>query len=211
MSIVDNFLFRQYKSRRSFSFFEYKSKKRRCAPREREMTIKRIYHHGRIFRRRGPPSAAHPSLFSFVFCSMSSKEREVLFEEDSFFSLYVLPSGLPNLFYFVSVGQALSVFCSLRQKKKGIFLLRVCILDDASDLPRDILQFVLQERKERVFEKEPTEKHTSKEREREERERKRRKRPAIENFSTYSIKWWQQLSRNARFRNCSRSKFALQL
>ena len=44
-----------------------------------------------------------------------------------------------------------------------------------------------------------------------ERERKRRKRPAIENFSTYSIKWWQQLSRNARFRNCSRSKFALQL
>ena len=73
--------------------------------------------------------------------------------------------------------------------KKGIFLLRVCILDDASDLPRDILQFVLQERKERVFEKEPTEKHTSKERERErrERERKRRKRPAIENFSTYSL------------------------
>jgi len=50
------------------------------------------------------------------------------------------------------------------------------------------------------------------ERERErERERKRRKRPAIEIFSTYSIKWWQQLSRNARFRNCSRSKFALQL
>ena len=175
MSIVDNFLFRQYKSRRSFSFFEYKSKKRRCAPREREMTIKRIYHHGRIFRRRGPPSAAHPSLFSFVFCSMSSKEREVLFEEDSFFSLYVLPSGLPNLFYFVSVGQALSVFCSLRQKKKGIFLLRVCILDDASDLPRDILQFVLQERKERVFEKEPTEKHTSKEREREKREREKKK------------------------------------
>ena len=124
------------------------------------------------------------------------------------FFVCVLPSGLPNLFFFVSVGQ---LFCSLRQKKKGIFLLRVCLLDDASDLPRDILQLVLQERKERVFEKEPTEKHTSKERERRERERKRRKRPAIENFSTYSIKWWQQLSRNARFRNCSRSKFALQL
>ena len=60
--------------------------------------------------------------------------------------------------------------------KKGIFLLRVCILDDASDLPRDILQFVLQERKERVFEKEPTEKHTSKEREREEREREKEER-----------------------------------
>ena len=116
MSIVDGqFSFPPiYKSRRSFSFFEYKSKKRRCAPREREMTIQRIYHHGRIFRRGGPPSAAHPSLFSFVFCSMSSKEREVLFEEDSFFSL----SGLPNLFFFVSVGQ---LFCSLRQKKKESF------------------------------------------------------------------------------------------
>ena len=94
MSIVDGrFSFPPiYKSRRSFSFFEYKSKKRMCAPREREMTIQRIYHHGRIFRRGGPPSAAHPSLFSFVFCSMSSKEREVLFEEDSFLSslfLYV--------------------------------------------------------------------------------------------------------------------------
>ena len=52
----------------------------------------------------------------------------------------------------------------------------MCILDDASDLPRDILQFVLQERKERVFEKEPTEKHTSKEREREEREREKEER-----------------------------------
>ena len=51
---------------------------------------------------------------------MSSKEREVLFEEDIFFSLYVLPSGLPNLFYFVSVGRKLYIlsFCSLRQKKK---------------------------------------------------------------------------------------------
>ena len=53
--------------------------------------------------------------------------------------------------------------------------------------------------------------HEQRKRERRERERKRRKRPAIENFSTYSTKWWQQLSRNARFRNCSRSKFALQL
>ena len=44
-------------------------------------------------------------------------------------------------------------FCwTSRQKKKGIFL-----LFDASDQPRDILQFVLQERKERVFEKEPIE------------------------------------------------------
>ena len=183
-----------------------------CAPRAREMTIQRIYHHGRIFRRGGPPSAAHPSLFSFVFCSMSSKEREVLFEEDSFLSslfLYVcclLNSRTCSFLFLLGSSFALCV-----THKKGIFLLRVCILDDASDLPRDILQFVLQERKERVFEKEPTEKHTSKEREREERERKRRKRPAIENFSTYSIKWWQQLSRNARFRNCSRSKFALQL
>ena len=150
-----------------------------CAPREREMTIQRIYHHGRIFRRGGPPSAAHPSLFSFVFCSMTSKEREVLFEEDSFFSsLFCMCVAFwtPELVLFCFCWQ---LFCSLRQKKKGIFLLRVCILDDASDLPRDILQFVLQERKERVFEKEPTEKHTSKEREREERERKRRKRPAI--------------------------------
>ena len=64
----------------------------------------------------------------------------------------------------------------------------MCILDDASDLPRDILQFVLQERKERVFEKEPTEKHTSKERERErERERKEERDPRSKNF-TYSIK-----------------------
>jgi len=63
-------------------------------------------------------------------------------------------------------------FCwTSRQKKKGIFL-----LFDASDLPRDILQFVLQERKERVFEKEPIEKHTSKEREREEREREKEER-----------------------------------
>ena len=92
----------------------------------------------------------------------------------------MLPSGLPNLFFFVSVEEQL--FCSLRQQvhhkshtQKGIFLLRVCILDDASDLPRDILQFVLQERKERVFEKEPTEKHTSKEREREKREREKKK------------------------------------
>jgi len=83
----------------------------------------------------------------------------------------VLPSGLPNLFFFVSVEEQL--FASHTQK--GIFLLRVCILDDASDLPRDILQFVLQERKERVFEKEPTEKHTSKEREREKREREKKK------------------------------------
>ena len=69
-----------------------------------------------------------------------------------------------------------SSFAFCVRKKKGIFLLRVCILDDASDLPRDILQFVLQERKERVFEKEPIEKHTSKEREREEREREKEER-----------------------------------
>ena len=92
----------------------------------------------------------------------------------------MLPSGLPNLFFFVSVEwAALLLFASTSTPqvthKKGIFLLRVCILDDASDLPRDILQFVLQERKERVFEKEPTEKHTSKEREREKREREKKK------------------------------------
>ena len=179
MSIVDGrFSFPPlHKSRRSFSFFEYKSKKRMCAPREREMTIQRIYHHGRIFRRGGPPSAAHPSLFSFVFCSMSSKEREVLFEEDSFLSslfLYVcclLDSRTCSFLFLLKS----SSFALCVTHKKGIFLLRVCILDDASDLPRDILQFVLQERKERVFEKEPTEKHTSKEREREKREREKKK------------------------------------
>lgn len=120
MSIVDGrFSFPPiYNSRRSFSFFEYKSKKRMCAPREREMTIQRIYHHGRIFRRGGPPSAAHPSLFSFVFCSMTSKEREVLFEEDSFLSslfLYVccLLDSRTCSFLFLLSGQ---LFCSLRQQ-----------------------------------------------------------------------------------------------
>ena len=90
-----------------------------CAPREREMTIQRIYHHGRIFRRGGPPSAAHPSLFSFVFCSMTSKEREVLFEEDSFLSslfLYVcclLDSRTCSFLFLLG-----SSFCSLRHTKK---------------------------------------------------------------------------------------------
>ena len=107
---------------------------------------------------------------------MSSKEREVLFEEDSFLSslfLYVcclLNSRTRSFLFLLGSSFALCV-----THKKGIFLLRVCILDDASDLPRDILQFVLQERKERVLEKEPTEKHTSKEREREKREREKKK------------------------------------
>jgi len=108
---------------------------------------------------------------------MSSKEREVLFEEDSFLSslfLYVcclLDSRTCSFLFLLKS----SSFALCVTHKKGIFLLRVCILDDASDLPRDILQFVLQERKERVFEKEPTEKHTSKEREREKREREKKK------------------------------------
>ena len=96
-----------------------------CAPREREMTIQRIYHHGRIFRRGGPPSAAHPSLFSFVFCSMSSKEREVLFEEDSFLSslfLYVcclLDSRTCSILFLL--GKLFLSFALCVRKKKESF------------------------------------------------------------------------------------------
>jgi len=176
------------------------------------MTKKRTYHHGRIFRRGGPPSAAHPSLFSFVFCSMSSKEREVLFEEGSFFSFYVcclLDSRTCSILFLLH-GQ---LFCFLRQKKKrNLSPPRVYTRRrerSASRYPP-----IRSSRAERAsfWERANLKAHKQRERERErERERKRRKRPAIENFSTYSIKWWQQLSRNARFRNCSRSKFALQL
>ena len=187
-----------------------------CAPREREMTIQRIYHHGRIFRRRVPPSAAHPSLFSFVFCSMSSKEREVLFEEDSFLSslfLYVccLLDSRTCSFLFLSVeGQ---LFCSLRHTHKKESFSSACVYSTTRAICLAISSnsFFKSGKSEFLRKSQLKSTRAKRERERRERERKRRKRPAIENFSTYSIKWWQQLSRNARFRNCSRSKFALQL
>ena len=117
--MTDDFLFRQYinqGARFLFSNTTYKSKKRMCAPREREMTIQRIYHHGRIFRRGGPPSAAHPSLFSFVFCSMSSKEREVLFEKILFFCMCVA-FWTPELVLFCFCWAAL-LLC-VRKKKES--------------------------------------------------------------------------------------------
>ena len=185
-----------------------------CAPREREMTIQRIYHHGRIFRRGGPPSAAHPSLFSFVFCSMSSKEREVLFEEDSFlfFRMCVAFHAFwtPELVLFCFCWAALLLFAS-HTKKESFSSACVYSTTRAICLAISSNSFFKSGKSEFWRKSQLKSTRAKRERERRERERKRRKRPAIENFSTYSIKWWQQLSRNARFRNCSRSKFALQL
>ena len=192
--MTDDFLFRQYinqGARFLFSNTTYKSKKRMCAPREREMTIQRIYHHGRIFRRGGPPSAAHPSLFSFVFCSMSSKEREVLFEEDSFvsFSLYVLFSlcmWTPELVLFCFCWGSSFLFAS--EKKKESFS-SACVYSTTRAICLAISSnsFFKSGKSEFLRKSQLKSTRAKRERERRERERKRRKRPAIENFSTYSL------------------------
>ena len=154
-----------------------------CAPREREMTIQRIYHHGRIFRRGGPPSAAHPSLFSFVFCSMSSKEREVLFEEDSFLSslfLYVcvcvLPSGLSSLFFFVSVEWAALLLFASHTKKESFSSACVYSTTRAICLAISSNSFFKSGKSEFLRKSQLKSTRAKREREREEREREKEER-----------------------------------
>ena len=133
-------------------------------------------------------------LFSFFVCVLPS-----------------MPSGLPNLFFFVSVEWAALLLFASHTKKESFSSACVYSTTRAICLAISSNSFFKSGKSEFLRKSQLKSTRAKREREREERERKRRKRPAIENFSTYSIKWWQQLSRNARFRNCSRSKFALQL
>ena len=127
------------------------------------------------------------------------------------FFVCVLPSGLPNLFFFVSVEWAALLLFASHTKKESFSSACVYSTTRAICLAISSNSFFKSGKSEFLRKSQLKSTRAKRERERRERERKRRKRPAIENFSTYSIKWWQQLSRNARFRNCSRSKFALQL
>ena len=178
VSLTDDFLFRQYINQGARFLFSNINQKRECARRARERWRYNVFTiTGGFSAAGGHPPPLIPLFFPSSFAQWVQKKERCFLKRILFSLLFFcmcVAFWTPELVLFCFCWAALFALCVTH--KKGIFLLRVCILDDASDLPRDILQFVLQERKERVFEKEPTEKHTSKEREREKKKKETRDR-----------------------------------